>query len=52
MPSISTSIVLPGRMEPTPTDVPHNSTSPGYKVMSFEILLTSSVTENTMSLTG
>ena len=52
MPSISISIVLPGRMEPTPTDVPHNRTSPGFNVMSFDIRLTSWATENTMSLIG
>ena len=52
MPSISTSIVLPGRIEPTPTDVPHSRRSPGSNVMSWEIRLTSSATGNTMSLIG
>ena len=45
MPSISTSTVLPGFIEPTPTEVPHRITSPGNSVMSAEIRLTSRATE-------
>ena len=40
MPPIVTSTVLPGFMEPTPTDVPQQITSPGCNVMSWEIMLT------------
>ena len=52
MPSISTSTVLPGFIEPTPTEVPHRITSPGSSVMSCEIRLTSRGTEKRMSLIG
>ncbi len=39
-PSIVTSTVLPGFMEPTPTEVPQQMTSPGCSVMSCDIALT------------
>jgi hypothetical protein len=52
MPAISTSTVQPGFMEPTPTEVPHRMTSPGSRVMSCEIRLTSCATEKRMSLIG
>ncbi len=52
MPSISIATSLPGRIGPTPTDVPHRITSPGNSVMSAEIRLTSRWTEKRMSLIG
>ena len=39
-------------MLPTPTEVPQRITSPGSRVMSFEIMLTSCATLKRMSLTG
>ena len=41
MPSITMLTVLPGFIEPTPTDVPQAITSPGSRVMSCETRLTS-----------
>jgi hypothetical protein len=52
IPVISTSIVLPGFIDPTPTEVPHKMMSPGFNVMSMEIRLTNCSTEKSMSLTG
>jgi hypothetical protein len=52
MPSISTSTVLPGFIDPTPIEVPQRMTSPGSRVMSWEIMLTSCSTEKRMSLIG
>src|ERR1700676_1920778 len=37
MPSIQTSTSTPSRIDPTPKDVPQAITSPGNKVMSWEI---------------
>jgi len=51
-PSITTSTVLPGFMEPTPTDVPQEMISPGSRVMSWEIMLTSLNGGKIMSATG
>ena len=52
MPSIATSIVLPGFIFPAPTDVPQAITSPGISVMSREIALTRWAGFISMSLTG
>ena len=51
-PSMTTSTVLPGFMEPTPTVVPQEMMSPGSRVMSWEIMLTSLNGRKIMSATG
>ncbi len=52
MPSMTISTLLPGFIEPTPTEVPQQITSPGYSVMSREIRLTICAGLKIMSPTG
>ena len=52
IPSMVTSTVLPGFIEPTPTEVPQQMTSPGCSVMSCEIALTMRSGGKKRSVTG
>ena len=52
IPSMVTSTVLPGFIEPTPTDVPQQMMSPGCSVMSCEIALTMRSGGKKRSVTG
>ncbi len=52
MPSMTTLTVLPGFIEPTPTDVPQAMTSPASSVMSCEIRLASFAGGKMISATG
>ena len=51
-PSMVTSTMLPGFMEPTPTEVPQQMTSPACSVMSCEIALTMQSGGKKRSVTG